>query len=782
MFSSVPAEAKNVVTKYMVVGEKLVIKKAKWSNSNKRIAIVKGKQTIIAKKGGKTTLKSNIGKKKQQINVVVLAPNKGTVILDIGETFQIKTSGVSYKKFKWTTADKKIISVSKTGKVKALSSGRAYISGTYKNKSISVWVFVNKDDEDDDLNVDEKPLIFPDKETTEQPKNTILPFTFPTYDNTNKGNPYEPITAENWNDWVSWELNYNPNGEFCKWIAEEQAKDPGFCFWFKDGKIVKYVSDKPYTENITTEESSTSSETTEEEDIPYPYEVLPECTVDINGYTFKVSGIKDSVYQYGEKYATRFDIDWYPSYLTDYWNKYTPKTNGNEIIFEASLPDMPYDDTFYDLLDEFVNKLKVKFDDGEGFEYYVNTNDTELWSTCPRQNWYNNPYYERQKYYLPDFEMARPSLVPSKTKQDFGYNIDMYSSAIRIYIHINKNPANTPVPITLSFDNKDVFSFTFNSNEDIDFLGLSASEASSYLTPESKVCVKENIVNDYNDAMAQFQILNKLSDEEMKELSSFRKLKAFSVYIMGKYTYDAMACNTYAMFMKSVCYDFLDIRAIALTGRFNTSTHVTLFTYDPINDDTRCYDGQGCRLIGDEYEERLKSIINAKYNNFSYPEDYREVNLNDYYYKDPEAFKAFAAKQDKETREYLESFPRSRSMDYFDQRIKGYYDKYCEMIDFLEGKVESYTRMYNNITDDTPKETKEEIINELDYYEKWLSEKRENIDLSMRDLMKYYFDYTGICVKDYKEYINKQTDENLRKYLEKNLECVNDSYKYSYSR
>lgn len=757
MFSAVPVEARNVITKYMVVGEKLVIKKAKWSNSNKRIAIVKGKQTIIAKKGGKITLKAKIGKKKQQINVVVLAPNKETVILDIGETFQIKTSGVSYKKFKWTTADKKIISVSKTGKVKALSSGRAYISGTYKNKSISVCFFVNKDDEDDDLNVDEQPLIFPDKETTEQPKDTILPFTFPIYDNTNKKNPYEPITAENWNYWVSWELDYNPNGEFSKWVAEESAKDRNFSYWFKDGKIVKYVPNWLSTEEVTTEDILTSNETTDEElidsNIPLPYEVVPECNVDINGYTFKVNGIKDSVYQYN------------------------PKTNENTIVFKAKLPDIPRDEAFYDLRDKFVNGLKVIFDDGEGFEYYINTNDSELWSTNKRQNWDNDPFYVRNTM-IPSFEMARPSLVPSKTKQDFGYDIFMSSSSIMIYININKNPANTPVPIKLTFDNKDIFSFTFVNDEDIDFLGLSAFEASSYLTPESKVCIKENIANDYNDAMTQFQILNKLSDEEMKEVSSLRKLKAFSVYIMGKYIYDEMPCNTYAMFMRSVCYDFLDLRAVSLAGIFCFPTHVTLFIYDPVTNYTRLFDGQGLRRIGDEYEENLKYILSSQYGDKLYPEDYRELRINEYYYMDPESFRAFAAKQDKETREYLESFPILRSIDYFDQRIKERYERNCEMIEYYEGEVERYTRKYNNITDDTSQETKEEIINKLENYKKWLAEEREGIDLSMRDLMNYYFDYTGICVKDYIEYINKQTDENFKKYLKNNLECVNDSHMF----
>ena len=57
------------------------------------------------------------------------------MILVTGESKKLKVNGIKKNvKLHWKSSNKKIVSVSKKGKVYAKKNGRAVVTGTYKNK------------------------------------------------------------------------------------------------------------------------------------------------------------------------------------------------------------------------------------------------------------------------------------------------------------------------------------------------------------------------------------------------------------------------------------------------------------------------------------------------------------------------------------------------------------------------------------------------------------------------------------------------------------------------
>ncbi|MBR6767006.1 MAG: Ig-like domain-containing protein [Clostridia bacterium] len=86
--------------------------------------------------GASVVLSSN-GKLRPSVNA--LSIDKGA-----GKTLKLKYSGKSIKgeQAKWKTSNKKIVTVSKTGKIKGVSKGVATITATYKKKKASIRVVV----------------------------------------------------------------------------------------------------------------------------------------------------------------------------------------------------------------------------------------------------------------------------------------------------------------------------------------------------------------------------------------------------------------------------------------------------------------------------------------------------------------------------------------------------------------------------------------------------------------------------------------------------------------
>ncbi len=103
-------------------------KKAKWTSSNKKIATVSSKGKVKAKKKGKVTITARIGKKKYKCKVTIESPkmNKSSISLNKGKNYQLKMQNTK-QKYKWSSKDKSIASVSSNGKVTGKKTGTTYI-------------------------------------------------------------------------------------------------------------------------------------------------------------------------------------------------------------------------------------------------------------------------------------------------------------------------------------------------------------------------------------------------------------------------------------------------------------------------------------------------------------------------------------------------------------------------------------------------------------------------------------------------------------------------------
>lgn len=136
-------KGKKKTLKFKVTKKGTISKALAYKTSNKKVVTVSKKGVVKAKKKGKATVtayaKAN-KKKKVSIKVIVGTPvskiklNKTKATLKVGKTVSLKATvspkGASYKKVLWKTSNKKIATVSSTGKVKAKKKGSATITAT----------------------------------------------------------------------------------------------------------------------------------------------------------------------------------------------------------------------------------------------------------------------------------------------------------------------------------------------------------------------------------------------------------------------------------------------------------------------------------------------------------------------------------------------------------------------------------------------------------------------------------------------------------------------------
>lgn len=112
----------------------------KYSTSNKKIATVSNKGVITAKKAGTVTISVTSGGVTQKIKVTVKDPTvkiSGTKTLVIKQSTTLKAKADCKGKITWSSSNKKIATVSASGKVTAQKAGTATITAklTYKGKS-----------------------------------------------------------------------------------------------------------------------------------------------------------------------------------------------------------------------------------------------------------------------------------------------------------------------------------------------------------------------------------------------------------------------------------------------------------------------------------------------------------------------------------------------------------------------------------------------------------------------------------------------------------------------
>ena len=133
---------KTVQLKATVLPSNAYTKSVTWSSSNTKVARVdkNGKVTAVGKGKAVITVKTKSGshvakctvtvKPKVQVSEITLNKIKGTVYK--GKTYQLKAtvspSKATFPEVKWTTSNKKVATVSQSGKVKAVGTGKAVIT------------------------------------------------------------------------------------------------------------------------------------------------------------------------------------------------------------------------------------------------------------------------------------------------------------------------------------------------------------------------------------------------------------------------------------------------------------------------------------------------------------------------------------------------------------------------------------------------------------------------------------------------------------------------------
>ena len=105
-----------------------VKKKARWTSSNKSVATVTQKGKVSAKKKGNATVTAKIGNKKYTCKVTVESPklSKTSITVKNGKTYQLKMQNTK-QKYKWSSKNKSIATVTSKGKVTGKKTGTTYI-------------------------------------------------------------------------------------------------------------------------------------------------------------------------------------------------------------------------------------------------------------------------------------------------------------------------------------------------------------------------------------------------------------------------------------------------------------------------------------------------------------------------------------------------------------------------------------------------------------------------------------------------------------------------------
>ena len=149
------------------------VKSAKWSTSNKKVATIKKvsntKYKITGKKAGSATITIKVGKKSYRCKVTVETPkiSKTKLTLTAGKSETLKITGTK-SKITWSTSNKNIATVSKTGVVKGIKKGNVKITAKVNGKKITCTITVN-------AKPVSKPTATPKPTTTPKPTATPVP-------------------------------------------------------------------------------------------------------------------------------------------------------------------------------------------------------------------------------------------------------------------------------------------------------------------------------------------------------------------------------------------------------------------------------------------------------------------------------------------------------------------------------------------------------------------------------------------------------------------------------
>lgn len=119
--------------------------KITYKSKNKSIATVSKKGKVTGKKKGATSITIKVGKESYSIPVKVetVKLSRSSLSLSTSKTTSLKLSGTS-RTAKWYTSNKEVVTVSKKGKLIAISEGTATITAKLNDKSFTCKVTVSK--------------------------------------------------------------------------------------------------------------------------------------------------------------------------------------------------------------------------------------------------------------------------------------------------------------------------------------------------------------------------------------------------------------------------------------------------------------------------------------------------------------------------------------------------------------------------------------------------------------------------------------------------------------
>lgn len=112
-------------------------KSVTWSTSNKKVAVVSKKGTVTGKKVGTATIKAKVGSKTYSCKVTVKAAvklKKTSALLNKGKTTTLSMQGTK-SKVTWSSSNKSVATVNKSGKITAKKAGKAVISAKVNKKT-----------------------------------------------------------------------------------------------------------------------------------------------------------------------------------------------------------------------------------------------------------------------------------------------------------------------------------------------------------------------------------------------------------------------------------------------------------------------------------------------------------------------------------------------------------------------------------------------------------------------------------------------------------------------